>query len=58
VKKDRSKVLRDNAFSLAKRYEPSRVTETRKKLGDRAARKMAVAIALSEARRMGVKTNK
>lgn len=55
MKKTREQVLRDNAFRLTSLYEPSRVTKTRKTKGKAAAKKMATAIALDEARRLGVK---
>ena len=55
--KDRSKVLRDNAFSSVKRYEPRRVTVTRERHGEKAAKSMATAIALDEARSRGVKVD-
>ena len=51
----RDKVLRDNAFSSAKRYEPPRVSAVRAKKGDAAANRMRTAIALDEARSKGVK---
>ena len=54
----RSKVLRDNAFSSAKRYEPPRVAAVRAKRGDAAADKMRTAIALDEARSKGVKISR
>ena len=48
------KVLRDNAFRSAFRYEPERVTVTRERHGKKAAHKMQVAIALDEARKLKV----
>lgn len=53
MKKDRARLLRDNAFRNVKRYEPERVRVVREKHGDKAAEKMAAAIALDEARRLG-----
>lgn len=53
--KDRSKLLRNNAFSSVNRYEPERVKAVRRKHGEGAARKMKTAIALDEARKQGVK---
>jgi len=51
----RLKVLRDNAFSSVSRHEPERVRVVREKHGEKAARKMSIAIALDEARSRGVK---
>lgn len=48
-------MLRDNAFSTVNRYEPERVRVVREKHGEKAAKKMATAIALDEARKQGVK---
>jgi len=53
--KDRSKLLRDNAFSSVNRYEPPRVKAVRAKRGEGAAKRMKIAIALDEARKLGVK---
>lgn len=53
--KDRDKVLVKNAFSTVKRYEPPRVTRTREKYGEAAAKRQATAIALDDARKKGVK---
>ena len=58
MKSDRAKVLRNNAFSLTKRYEPARVAAVRVKRGDAAANKMSTAIALDAARKTGVKISK
>lgn len=52
---ERSKLLRDNAFSEVSRFEPARVTAVRNKHGEKAARRMAVAIALDDARSKGAK---
>lgn len=51
----REKVLRDNAFRQVNWYEPERVKQVRKKRGEKAAQRMKTAIALDEARKMGVK---
>ena len=51
--KNRKKLLRDNAFRSAFRYEPDRVTKTREKHGEKAARAMQIAIALDEAKKLG-----
>lgn len=56
--KDRSKLLRNNAFSSVNRYEPPRVKAVRAKRGDAAAKRMKTAIALDEARRQGVKIDR
>ena len=53
--KQRDKQLRSNAFSSVNRYEPPRVKAVREKSGEKAAKKMKIAIALDEARKMGVK---
>lgn len=53
--KARSRLLRDNAFRNVVRHEPERVAVTRKRHGEAAAKAMAKAIALDEARRQGVK---
>lgn len=52
--KNKARMLRDNAFSSVSRYEPERVTKTRKKHGKKAARAMQIAIALDEAKKLGV----
>jgi hypothetical protein len=56
--KDRARLLRDNAFSETSRYEPERVTVTRKRHGEKAARAMQTAIALDKARQLGVRIPK
>lgn len=53
--KDRSRVLRDNAFRSVHRYEPERVKVTRQRHGEEAAKAMMQAIALDEARQQGAK---
>ncbi len=53
---EREKLLRDNAFSRVHRFEPDRVKRVREKFGKDAAERMMTAIALDEARRLGVKT--
>lgn len=53
MEKDRARLLRDNAFRSVKRHEPPRVTKTREKHGEKAARQMQIAIAMDEARKMG-----
>lgn len=50
----KSRVIK-NAFSAVNRYEPERVRVVREKRGEEAAERMKIAIALDEARRMGVK---
>ena len=52
--KDRAKVLRDNAFRSVFRHEPPRVTKTRERHGKKAAESMQIAIALDEAKKLGV----
>ena len=54
--KKRQRLLRDNAFSAVSRYEPPKVEAIRRKKGEAAAQRVKVAIALSEARKQGVKT--
>ena len=56
--KTRQGLLRDNAFSTVNRYEPERVSVVREKYGEKVARRMKTAIALDEARRLGVKVPK
>lgn len=55
VSKERDKLLTRNAFSGVNRYEPERVKAVRAKRGEKAAKKMKIAIALDEARKQGVK---
>ena len=55
MRKNREKTLLRNAFSSVNRYEPERVQVTRRKHGEKAAKAMKTAIALDEARKMGVK---
>lgn len=45
----------ENAFSSVSRYEPDRVRVVREKHGEKAAERMRIAIALDEARRLGVR---
>lgn len=54
----REQTLRDNAFSGVNRYEPARVKVVRAKHGEKAANRMKTAIALDEARRLGVRYKK
>lgn len=53
-KPTRSRLLRDNAFSETKRYDPS-IDAIRKQHGDEAARKVMAARALEKARARGAK---
>ncbi len=53
--KPRDKQLLANAFSEVNRYEPERVRVVRDKHGSKAAERMKTAIALTEARKQGVK---
>lgn len=53
--KKRDKVLRDNAFRSVFRHEPERVTVTRKRHGKKAAKAMQIAIAIDDAKRLGIK---
>lgn len=55
MSKERDKLLTRNAFSGVNRYEPERVKAVRAKRGEKAAKKMKIAIALDEARKQGVK---
>lgn len=55
-KSDRGKLLTDNAFREVNSYPPERVQVVERKFGKKAANKMKAAIALSQARKLGIKT--
>lgn len=57
IDSERSKVLRDNAFSEVSRYEPDRVRVIREKHGEKAAKRASTAIALTEWRKQVKRRN-
>lgn len=56
-KPSRSRLLRDNAFSETKRYDPA-IKAIREQHGEETARRVMVAKALDDARRKGARIPK